>query len=151
MAAKPFRGDARYIAQKNIGFLLGHQPRLAEDQVLPVAVSRISGAQGYDEFVCLLALPLIPKPDANRRINLYGSRFSPMPGERVVTSGHGGVLPPRFPVGVVASVSDGGIKVQPFIRRDRLEYVRVVDFGLGGVLDSQPAPTDAAGTRRAVQ
>ena len=56
MAAEPFRGDARHIAQKNIEFRLGHQPRLAEDQVLPAAVSRISGTQGYDEFVCLLAL-----------------------------------------------------------------------------------------------
>jgi rod shape-determining protein MreC len=71
------------------------------------------------------------------------------PGERVVTSGHGGVLPPRFPVGVVASVSDGGIRVQPFVRRDRLEYVRVVDFGLDGVLDSKPAAMDGANTQRA--
>ncbi|MDP7668347.1 MAG: rod shape-determining protein MreC [Rhodospirillales bacterium] len=71
------------------------------------------------------------------------------PGERVVTSGHGGVLPPRFPVGVVASVSDGGIKVQPYVRRDRLEYVRVVDFELGGALDSEVTPRDAAGALRA--
>lgn len=35
--------------------------------------------------VCMVALPLLPKPKANRKIALYGSRFSPMPGERVVT------------------------------------------------------------------
>jgi len=49
-------------------------------------------------------------------------------GERIVTSGHGGAFPAGLPVGVVAEVGDGGISVQPFIKRDRLEYVRVVDF-----------------------
>ena len=63
-----------------------------------------------------------------------------MPGARIVTSGHGGAFPPGLPIGVVTSVSDGGIKVEPFISRDRLEYVRVVDFGPeGGVQLSQPA------------
>jgi NADH-quinone oxidoreductase subunit H len=35
--------------------------------------------------IAVVALPLLPKPDANRRIPLYGSRFSPMAGERVRT------------------------------------------------------------------
>lgn len=56
------------------------------------------------------------------------------PGDRVVTSGHGDAFPPGLPVGVVASVSDAGIGVQPFVERSRLEYVRVVDFGLRGIL-----------------
>ncbi|MFQ5619685.1 MAG: rod shape-determining protein MreC [Rhodospirillales bacterium] len=56
------------------------------------------------------------------------------PGDRVVTSGHGGAFPPGLPVGVVGSVSDAGIGVQPFVERSRLEYVRVVDFGLRGIL-----------------
>lgn len=56
------------------------------------------------------------------------------PGDRIVTSGHGGAFPPGLPVGVVASVSDAGIEVQPFVERSRLEYVRVVDFGLRGIL-----------------
>jgi len=56
------------------------------------------------------------------------------PGDRVVTSGHGDAFPPGLPVGVVASVGDAGIGVQPFVERSRLEYVRVVDFGLRGIL-----------------
>ena len=51
-------------------------------------------------------------------------------GERVVTSGHGGAFPPGIPVGIVATAGEGGISVQPFIKRDRLEYVRIVDFKL---------------------
>ena len=56
------------------------------------------------------------------------------PGDRVVTSGHGGAFPPGLSVGAVTSVSDGGIVVQPFVGRDRLEYVRIVDFELKGIL-----------------
>ena len=61
-------------------------------------------------------------------------------GDRIVTSGHAGVFPPGLPVGVVASISDGGIGVQPFVDSHRLEYVRVVDFGLDGILRLPQAP-----------
>lgn len=61
-------------------------------------------------------------------------------GERVVTSGHGGVFPPGLPVGVIVSIGDNGTVVQPLVATDRLEYVRVVDFGLDqGVLQPQGA------------
>ena len=56
------------------------------------------------------------------------------PGDRIVTSGHGGVFPPGLPVGVIESVSEAGISMQPFVRRDRIEYVRLLDFGLKGII-----------------
>ncbi|NQV84908.1 MAG: rod shape-determining protein MreC [Rhodospirillales bacterium] len=55
-------------------------------------------------------------------------------GDRVVTSGHGGALAPGLAVGVVTQVNENGIRVQPFVRRSRLEYVRLLDFGLDGIL-----------------
>ncbi|HIJ43907.1 MAG: rod shape-determining protein MreC [Rhodospirillales bacterium] len=55
------------------------------------------------------------------------------PGDRVVTSGHGGAFPPDLPIGAVTSVGDGGIEIRPFVKRHRLEYVRVIDFGLAGL------------------
>jgi rod shape-determining protein MreC len=64
-------------------------------------------------------------------------------GERVVTSGHGGLFPPGLPVGVVASVSERQIKVQPLADLARIEHLQLVDFGLpGGMIgDSErPAP-----------
>lgn len=67
------------------------------------------------------------------------------PGERVVTSGDGGAFPPGLPIGVVASVSDGGVQVQPLLDRARLEFVRAVDFGLAGILGPKEA---APGKRR---
>jgi rod shape-determining protein MreC len=59
---------------------------------------------------------------------------TPTPGERIVTSGDGGVFSPGLPVGVVAASADGGIRVQPFVELGRLEYLRLMEFGLRGVL-----------------
>lgn len=50
------------------------------------------------------------------------------PGDRIVTSGHGGLFPPGLPVGIVGSVRDGNVRIQPFVDWHRLEFVRVVRF-----------------------
>ncbi len=65
------------------------------------------------------------------------------PGERIVTSGHGGALPPGLPVGTVASAHDGSVRVKPFVDWDRLEYVRVIE------LEPVGSPPGPAATRRA--
>ena len=51
-------------------------------------------------------------------------------GQRVVTSGNGGVLPPGLPIGTVLVGRDGVPRVQPFVAWNKLEFVRVVDFKL---------------------
>jgi len=51
-------------------------------------------------------------------------------GDRIVTSGHGGALPPDLPVGFVASVGEAGVRAQPYVDFDHLEYLRLVDFEL---------------------
>ena len=50
------------------------------------------------------------------------------PGERIVTSGHGGVYPPGLPVGVVESLADGAPRVEAFVDWHRLEWVRIQSF-----------------------
>ncbi len=69
------------------------------------------------------------------RLNYVSGGAILSPGDRVVTSGHGGTFPPGIPVGVVASVSDTGALLEPFVHRHRLEFVTVVDYGLPGVLE----------------
>ena len=71
------------------------------------------------------------------------------PGERIVTDGSGGIFPPGVPVGVVASVDSGIVRVEPYADLSRMEYVRIVDFGLGGVLpqNAMPLPRAARGAR----
>ncbi len=61
------------------------------------------------------------------------------PGDRIVTTGRGGMLPPGLPVGIVASVEDGVILVEPFIDWGKLEYVRVLDYVLPGMLPTTRA------------
>jgi rod shape-determining protein MreC len=63
-------------------------------------------------------------------------------GDRVVTSASGAAFPPGIPIGQVASTSDGIIRIEPFVRRHELEFVTIVDFGLGGILpfEKPPAP-----------
>lgn len=57
------------------------------------------------------------------------------PGDRVVTSGYGGVFPPGLPVGLVNSVGEDGVRIAPYVNVGQLEYVRLMDFGLDGILD----------------
>jgi rod shape-determining protein MreC len=68
-------------------------------------------------------------------------------GDRIVTSGHGGAFPPGLPVGVVASVSDRGISVEPFVDRSRITYLRILDYGLTGIVDAPPIEGAAFSSR----
>ena len=60
------------------------------------------------------------------------------PGDEVVTSGIAGGFPPGLPVGVVAEVDEARISITPNAERDRLEYVRIVDYGIGPIRVDPP-------------
>jgi rod shape-determining protein MreC len=57
-------------------------------------------------------------------------------GDRIVTSGHGGSFPVGIPVGEVVQADGGSVKVRPFVDFSRLEFVRVVDYGVTGLVGS---------------
>lgn len=63
----------------------------------------------------------------------------PVVGERVFTSGHGGLFPPGVPVGVVASTQGGDIRVAPMVDLSRIEHVQLVEFGIPGGLAAEAA------------
>ena len=73
----------------------------------------------------------------NARLNL---------GDRIVTSGHGGVFPAGLPVGTISSVDDGVIRVSPFAEFDLLEYVRIITEFPGEVA-GQIVPSTARASR----
>lgn len=56
-------------------------------------------------------------------------------GDRLVTSGVSGVFPAGLPVGYVVSVVKNDIKVKLFASLEKLEYVRIVNYDIGGLLD----------------
>ncbi|MEX2643101.1 MAG: rod shape-determining protein MreC [Acetobacterales bacterium] len=68
------------------------------------------------------------------RLNFLPEGVEVQPGERVVTSGHAGAFPPGLPAGIVTSVTEAGVRMQPFVSTARLEFVRVLDYGLDGIL-----------------
>jgi rod shape-determining protein MreC len=70
---------------------------------------------------------------------LYLNHSAAAPGDKVVTSGDAEAFPPGIPIGQVAELGDGNVAVELFVARDKLQYVRVADYGLAGILIEQPA------------
>ena len=46
------------------------------------------------------------------------------------------MFPAGLPVGIVSSGQEGAFNVQLFINRDRVEYVRIIDYGLRGIIQN---------------
>jgi rod shape-determining protein MreC len=67
----------------------------------------------------------------------------PQIGEQIVTSGDGGVFPPGIPVGVISSTGSQP-RVIPMTDLSTIDYVRIVDFGLSGVLPQSAVPAPKA-------
>lgn len=90
------------------------------------------------------------------RLDYLLATSSVSPGDRVVTSGDGGLIPPGLPIGLVIQTSDGYLRVQSFANRERLDYVRVLKYQFpsdvarqdppdvlkGPAVTSTPAPTE---------
>ncbi len=99
-------------------------------------------------------IPVLVDPTRTRAImagaNLAKPRLTWLPpgavvsvGDSVVTSGHAGVFPPGLRVGQVAAVGEGGLIVQPYVDLTRLEYVRILNFSSGGILQLPQRSIDA--------
>jgi|TARA_B110000116_G_scaffold264742_2_gene272965 rod shape-determining protein MreC len=58
-------------------------------------------------------------------------------GDRIVTSGHGGVYPPGLIVGNVAQATHSVVSVKPFVDWSKLNQAVILDYGVDGIL---PAP-----------
>lgn len=72
-------------------------------------------------------------------------------GDRIVTSGHGGVFPVGLPVGVVTAISEEGVRVLPFADATNIEYIRLMDFGLTGILSDTLGVNAPDGMSRAAR
>jgi len=83
------------------------------------------------------------------RLTLLQSVAGVQRGDRIITSGHGGSFPVGIPVGEVVETGEGGVRVKPFADFSRLEFVRVVDYGVtslvsgGSGASATPAPAGA--------
>ncbi|MGH7155290.1 MAG: rod shape-determining protein MreC, partial [Acetobacteraceae bacterium] len=73
---------------------------------------------------------------------IYWSEGAPREGEHIVTDGEAGAMPPGLPIGTLHYSADHVPEVVPTSSLDRLEMVRIFDFGESGVSppDSAPRP-----------
>jgi rod shape-determining protein MreC len=68
-------------------------------------------------------------------------------GDRIITSGQGGIFPPGLPVGVVAALDGGLARIEPYAELSRVDYLRLVDYGLADALPD-PLPLARRGGKR---
>jgi rod shape-determining protein MreC len=108
-------------------------------------VGRVAGAGQNASRILLLTdlnskIPVFIEPghfralltgdNSNRpRLEHLPEGFMPSPGDRVITSGHGGLLPAALPVGAVVDLGDGDHnRVDLFSNPARTEFVRIIRF-----------------------
>ena len=116
-------------------------------------IGRVTQAGLYSSRVLLITdinsrIPVLVGEAGNRailvgdngmrlRLLYLASKTAAVQGDKVVTSGDGEAFPPGLPIGQVTRVEDGVFEVEPFVVRDKVQYVRVVDYGLTGLLAEQ--------------
>jgi rod shape-determining protein MreC len=124
------KGQAVVTGEGLVGRIAGVGDRAARVLLITDLNSRIPVVVGSDRIRAILA-----GDNSNRPKLVYLKPDAVVAaGDQVVTSGDAGAFPPGLAVGAVVSVGDGEIRVMPFIDQSRLEYVRVVDYGLTGIL-----------------
>lgn len=74
------------------------------------------------------------------RLTFLPANASIKAGDRVITSGHGGVFPPGLQIGQVVPSGDGVMRVKPNVSFDQLEFVRLVDFAAVSSIVPQGEP-----------
>lgn len=94
--------------------------------------------EGKDPLRAILAGDNSPRP----RLRFFPAKAPIQHGERVVTSGVGGLFPPNLPVGVVSGFDGPRPLVSPYVRFSQASFLRVVDYGLQREL---PTPIAMAG------
>lgn len=88
---------------------------------------------------------------ARPRLQHWGEGAAPTDGERVVTSAEAGAFPAGLPIGVIRFSASGTPEVELFAQLDRLDLVRLFDYGLRGILppESVARPEPRPAGRRA--
>ena len=71
---------------------------------------------------------LIGQNDAPPVVTYLPRDFNVQVGNVVVTSGHGGLLPPDIPVGTITAIKDDQVVIKPATNLNSVMYVRVLDY-----------------------
>jgi rod shape-determining protein MreC len=139
------RGQAAVTGEGLVGRVLEVGSRAARVLLITDLNSRIP------VIIEGLRQPAILAGDNSERpcLRFLGAVAAVKLGDRIVTSGQGGVFPPGLPVGVVAALDGELPRVAPYAELSQIEYLRIIDYGLA---DGLPRPVPLAsrsGGRRA--
>lgn len=124
------KGQTGMTGNGLVGRIAGVGSRSARLLLITDINSRIPVLVGIDRVRAILAGNNSDRPKLVHLLPIENVNT----GDRVVTSGHGGAISPGLPVGVVTEVNKNGIMVSPFAQRNRLENIRLLDFGLDGII-----------------
>lgn len=91
---------------------------------------------------------LVGSNNARPRLMHWPEGVIPADGERVVTSAEANAFPAGLPVGVVRYSATNAPEVEPAARLDRLEVVRIFDYGLRGVRPPESTARPSLPARR---
>jgi rod shape-determining protein MreC len=91
---------------------------------------------------------LVGANTARPRLMYWPEGTLPAEGERVVTSAEANAFPADLPVGVVRYTANNIAEVEPEAKLDRLEVVRIFDYGLRGIAGPENAIRPLPGERR---
>ena len=75
---------------------------------------------------------------AHPKLQFIAGKTRIHPGEKIVTSGHGGVFPAGLPVGRVILSNGSLLRVRVFANLDQLEYLRVITQYPGAIVGPVP-------------
>jgi len=81
------------------------------------------------------------------RLLYWSEGTPPAEGERVVTSAEANVFPANLPVGIVHYSATNAPEVEPAARLDRLEIVRIFDYGNRGIVPPEAGARAPAGVK----
>ena len=91
---------------------------------------------------------LVGANTARPRLMYWPEGTLPAEGERVVTSAEANSFPANLPVGTVRYTANNIAEVEPDARLDRMEMVRIFDYGLRGIAGPESAIRPPPGERR---
>ncbi len=146
----PFANARLIDAGEELGLKVGHPVMSAAG-----LIGRVAGvARGVSRVLLLTDTAsrtpvLVDRTDARAiltgdggpapRLDYLRGQSPVRAGDRLLTSGDGGVFPRGLPVGVAVQGSDGTWRARLFSDRTPIDYVRVLLFDDFGVLAEQPA------------
>jgi len=134
------RGQAVATGDGVVGRVVGTGHRAARVLLLTDLNSRIPIViQGTR-----LRAMLVGDNSARPRLEYLPSGATITPGDRVVTSGDGGLFPEGLPIGVVTAVESHVPRVQLFVDLERLDFVRIFRFAMPLEIDERAPSVIAA-------